>query len=173
MKSNAQPQNERPLSSQRVIRSLKAKADAKRTVSEKMADWLTSSSGSMTFLFMNVLWFAAWIIINLDFIPGIKSFDPFPFGLLTMIVSLEAIVLAVVVLISQNRAAKIDDLREEVDLQVDIITEEELTKLMEMVSALMKKQGMDIAKDAAMQEMLKPTDMKRIQKILEREVIDN
>lgn len=159
-------------SSRRIIRSLKARAATKRTLSEKLADWMTAKLGSISFLSINVLWFLLWIAINIGLIPFIKPFDPFPFGLLTMVVSLEAIILAIFVLISQNRAAQVDDLREEIDLQVDIITEQELTKLMDMVSQLMQKNGLDTAKDSQLQSMLKPTNLETIEKSLERQVIE-
>lgn len=160
------------ITSRRIIKSMKAKMDAKRSVSEKIADWLAETFGGVPFFILNFLWFVFWIFINLGVIPGIEPFDPFPFGLLTMIVSLEAIFLSIFVLISQNRAAKIDDLREEIDLQVDIITEQELTKLMEMVTRLMEKNGIDISKDEALQQMLKPIDTDRIEKALERQIVE-
>ncbi|TSC82311.1 MAG: hypothetical protein G01um101420_475 [Parcubacteria group bacterium Gr01-1014_20] len=155
--------------SRRIVRSLKAKADARRTRSEKFADWLTSRLGSVKFLLANVTWFGVWIVLNTGLIPGITPFDPYPFGFLTMIVSLEAIMLAIVVLVSQNRAMKVDDLREEIDLQVDIITEQEITKLMSLVILLLQKNGVDISKDMELQEMLQPTDTGKIQKILEKQ----
>jgi len=158
--------------SKRIIRSLKGKADARRTLSERIADWMTKTFGSVHFLVINVCWFVVWIGVNIGLLPGITPFDPFPFGLLTMIVSLEAIVLAVFVLISQNRAAQIDDLREEIALQIDIITEQELTKLMDMVAAISKKQGIDVDSDEVLQSMLQPTNLEKIEKSLERQVLD-
>src|SRR5688572_376049 len=92
-----------------TVRSLKATADAKRTYAEKFADWITSVSGSITFLVVNVLIFGGWIVVNVGMVPGIEPFDPYPFGFLTMCVSLEAIILAILVLISQNREARIGD----------------------------------------------------------------
>src|SRR4051812_26070860 len=83
-----------------VVQSFRAKADAKRTLSDKFADKLTSKFGTVLFLCLNALWFFIWIVINTNLIPGVKAFDPFPFGLLTMVVSLEAIFLAIIVLIS-------------------------------------------------------------------------
>src|SRR5688572_11004757 len=112
-----------------VIKSFKAKADAKRTGAEKFADLLTQKFGSVLFLGLNAMWFAVWMVWNTGLIPGLQAFDPFPFGLLTMTVSLEAIFLAIIVLISQNREAKVNELREEVDLQINMIAEEEITKL--------------------------------------------
>ncbi|MBI2638361.1 DUF1003 domain-containing protein [Candidatus Peregrinibacteria bacterium] len=165
--------NERAdVTSRRIIKSLKAEADKKRTLREKIADAMTAVCGSMSFLAINAVWFAVWIIWNIGVIPQLKPFDPYPFGLLTMIVSLEAIILAIFVLISQNRGAQVDDLREEVDLQVDIITEQELTKLMTMVALLLEKNGVNISKDEELQEMLRPTNFEKIKKALEKQVID-
>lgn len=157
--------------SRQIIRSLKEKQDEKRSRAEKIADFMTTVFGSMAFLVINAVWFAVWIAINLNLIPGIPAFDPFPFGLLTMIVSLEAIGLAIIVLISQNRSSKIADLREEVDLQIDILTERELTKLMHVVCAIAEKQGIDLSEDSELQTMLKPTPMSRIEHALEEQVI--
>lgn len=159
--------------SKRIIKSLKAKSDARRKPSEIIADWMTRTLGSIWFLVLNAFWFVSWILINIGFISGVTPFDPFPFGLLTMIVSLEAIILAIFVLISQNRAAQVDDLREEIDLQVDIITEQELTKLIHMTSILMEKNGIDLSGDKELQSMIKPTNMDRIEKILEKQVIES
>ncbi len=154
----------------RLIRSLKAKADAKRSPSEKTADWMTLLFGSITFLAIHVVWFFAWITINLGFISHAEIFDPYPFGLLTMIVSLEAIFLTVFVLISQNRAARVDELRDEIDLQIDIIAEQELTKVMELLALFMEKNGIDLSHDKELQYMLKPTDTEKITKVLERQI---
>lgn len=156
-----------------VVKSVKAKADQKRKFSEKTADIITKYSGSLTFLILNVIWFAVWIVINLDMIPGIKVFDPFPFGLLTMIVSLEAIILAVFVLISQNRQNKVDDLREEVDLEVDIITEKEVTKILRVLTLFMEKNGYNLSDDRELQLMVKTTNMEKIEGSLEKEMSEN
>ncbi|MDZ4764276.1 MAG: DUF1003 domain-containing protein [Chloroflexota bacterium] len=157
--------------SREIIRSLKAEQDEKRSLTEKIADFVTALFGSIGFLVINVVWFAGWIVINLEIIPGVNAFDPFPFGLLTMIVSLEAIILAIFVLISQNRSSKIADLREEIDLQVDMLTERELTKLMNIVCAIAEKQGIDLTDDEELQIMLEPTSMSKIEHALEKQVI--
>jgi len=157
-------------SSRRIIKSLKAKADARRTWTEKTADWMVANFGSFTFQVINIVWFTIWITINIGLVPGIVPFDPFPFGLLTMLVSLEAIMLAIFVLISQNREAKLEDLREEIDLQVDVITEEELTKALKMLNLLLQKNGIDMSKDIVLQSMLVPTNVEKIEKALERQI---
>lgn len=158
---------------QDFYRSLKARADSRRTFSEKLADKLTAVLGSMTFLIFNAIWFAVWIILNVNLIPGLKPFDPFPFGFLTMVVSLEAIGLAIIVLISQNRAAKIGDLRQEVDLTIDVKAEEEITKILTLVKVLAEKNGVDVSEDLDLETMLAPTNLEEIQKDLEKEVIEN
>jgi len=153
-----------------AIKSIKAKANLKRNWIEKIADLLTQRFGTVLFLSLNVIWFIAWLLINLGLISGVKPFDPFPFGLLTMIVSLEAIFLAIIVLISQNREEKITDLREEINLQIGIYSERELSKVLELMVLLLKKNNIDVSEDKQIQRMLKPFDMNRVEKVLEEQV---
>jgi uncharacterized membrane protein len=167
---NDNNQNLPPISRLRLRRSMKGRADDKRTFSERVADKLTISFGSMLFFVLNVVWFVVWIVINVGLIPGLEPFDPFPFSFLTMVVSLEAIALAIIVLMSQNRAAKIADLREEVDLEVNKITEKELTKLLEIAAMLAEKQGIDLSHDRVLRRMLERTDTKKIEEELEKEI---
>lgn len=152
-----------------VIKSFKAKADAKRSLAEKFADLLTKKFGSIIFLGLNAVWFLVWILWNNNLIPGLKPFDPFPFGLLTMVVSLEAIFLAIIVLISQNRGARVAELREEVDLQINTLAEEEVTKLIQLVVVLLEKQGVNVEDDADIKRLLGRSNDK-IERELEREL---
>jgi len=153
-----------------LVKSFKAKANAKRSPAEKFADWMTEKFGSIVFLSINGLWFFGWIIINTGLVPGIKPFDPFPFGLLTMIVSLEAIFLAIIVLISQNREARIAEIRDEIELQVGTISEGELTKLMSLMILLLEKQGIKVEHDKELNDMLKPIDNEKIEQEIENEL---
>lgn len=162
-------QNEEP--TKRIFRSMKAKANAKRTITEKLADWMTSNFGSMYFLFLNIIFFILWILINTNKVNGIEVFDPYPFNLLTMIVSLEAIILAVFVLISQNRASKISDLREETNLEINVVAEKEITKVMKMLVILLEKNGIDISQDPELKKLLKPVSEGEIEKRLEKEIL--
>jgi uncharacterized membrane protein len=107
-------------------------------LSDHVADLITSFSGSMLYVGIHVVWFGGWIVLNLGLV---KAFDPFPFSLLTMIVSLEAIFLASFVLISQNKQAIQSDKRAKIDLQVNLIAERENTKLLKMLSAVQKHLG--------------------------------
>lgn len=153
----------------KAIRSFKAKADAKRTLSEKFADLLTAKFGTVIFLSLNVIWFVIWIVINTG-MTSIEPFDPYPFGFLTMVVSLEAIVLAIIVLISQNREGRINELRSEIDLQLNTIADSELTKLINLLAILLEKQGVDIENDPELKKMLKPIDSAELARQLEEEL---
>ncbi len=158
-------------SRKRIFRSMKAKADSKRTIMERTADFMTSKFGSNTFLLFNVFLFISWVIINTNQIKNISAFDPFPFSLLTTILSIEAIVLAIFVLISQNRTAKVDDLREETHLQLNLISEREITKIIKLLALLLEKQGIDLSQDPELKKMLHPVSEEDIIKRLEREIL--
>jgi len=138
---------------------------------EKMADFMTSKFGSHTFLVFNIIVFAGWVLINTGQISAIAVFDPFPFNLLTTVVSLEAIMLAIFVLISQNRTAKVDDLREETHLQLNLISEKEVTKLIKMMALLLEKQGIDLSQDPELHKMVRPFNERDIEKMLEKEIL--
>lgn len=153
----------------KVIRTFKARADAKRSPAEKFADFLTAKFGSITFLMLNIIWFVVWIVWNTHLVPGLEPFDPFPFGLLTMVVSLEAIALAIIVLISQNREGRVNELREEVELQINTIADSELTKLINMMALLLEKEGIKVD-DPEIKKMLTPIDSAEIIRQLEREL---
>ena len=155
----------------KLFKSIKAKADAQRTVMEKMADSMTSAFGSSTFLWANVAFFAVWLLINTGKVSAVAIFDPFPFVLLTTIVSIEAIILAIFVLVSQNRTAKVDDLRNETHLQLNLISEREVTKLIKMMALLLEKQGIDLSQDPELHKMIRPVSEEEIERMLEREIL--
>jgi uncharacterized membrane protein len=110
---------------QSVSRNVNELVEEQSTLTQRMADAIADFSGSMPFLIGNAIWFGAWILWNQPWFPGF-DFDPFPFGLLTMIVSLEAIFLSIFVLISQNRQATKDRLAAEIDHQVNTKAEVEI-----------------------------------------------
>ena len=114
----------------RVSRNVNQEMEVHSTVLQRIADWLAWFSGSMPFLITHSIWFIVWVSLN-TFILGDRAFDPFPFGLLTMIVSLEAIFLACFVLISQNRQAEKDKVRSDIEYEVNIKAELEVAHLHE------------------------------------------
>ncbi len=153
-----------------TIRSFRAKADAKRTWADKLADGLTAEFGTVWFLILNAVFFIVWISWNTGLIPGARTFDPFPFGFLTMVVSLEAIFLAIIVLISQNREARVADLREEVELYINTYAETEVTKLMQLQILALEKLGVDVSDDSELQNMLKNLESDEIEQELESQL---
>lgn len=149
------------------FKSFEAKSLRGRSFLTQIADDLTAVCGSTPFLIFHVLFFAGWVAINLDYVPWVAPFDPFPFGLLTMIVSLEAIFLAIFVLVSQNRSAYISTIRDEVHLGVNLIAEEEITKILEVLAEIRKELGIK-KPDPQLEKMLERIDTGYI----ERSILD-
>lgn len=118
----------------RVARNINEEMELKSTLFEKASDLISEFSGSLPFLIMNTIWFVVWIVWNL--IPGLHHFDSYPFGFLTMTVSLEAIFLSIFVLISQNRQAAKDRLRADAEYEVNLKAELEVAHLHEKVDFL-------------------------------------
>jgi uncharacterized membrane protein len=116
-----------------VSRDINEETEDKRTAVMKMADWISEFSGSLPFLFMHLGFFFVWIVLNTGPLgrSSIGNWDPFPFGLLTMVVSLEAIVLSVFVLLSQNRQVARDRVRNDIEYQVNLKAELEIGHLHE------------------------------------------
>lgn len=131
------------------------------SLSDEIANKVTAFSGSMPYVWLHVAWFSIWILINVAAII-FEPFDAYPFGLLTMIVSLEAIFLSTFVLISQNRQAVAADRRAKVDLQVNMIAEREITKLFQMVSDIHDHLGITSPHDEELEEMKKPTQVDKL-----------
>ena len=165
--STQQDRRSRIIGTQRARRAIKAEHMAERTRMDLIADGLAAVGGSTPFLAIHVLWFLLWIPWNLGLF-GVAPFDPFPFGLLTMVVSLEAIFLSIFVLMSQSREAKIAELREEVMLQVNLRIEQEVTKTLQLVAGLYTRLNLPRGDDPELEEMLRPLDSERI----ERDLID-
>ena len=139
----------------RPMVALKAAHSAHRTPTQRLAHGLIRIASSTTFLALHLVWFALWILFNTL---GVAAFDPYPFGLLTTIVSLEAIFLAIMVLIGQSREATIAELREELTLQINLRIEAEVTKNLQLSAGLYSRMGHRFSEDDELREMLKPLD---------------
>jgi uncharacterized membrane protein len=124
----------------RTIIHLRTKAERERSLQDRIADAITSFSGRMVFAYVHIVWFGLWILLNTGRF-GVPVFDPFPYGLLTMIVSLEAIFLSTFVLISQNRLGEETERRADLDLHIGLLTEHELTRVLQMLDAIQDKLG--------------------------------
>jgi uncharacterized membrane protein len=100
---------------------------------ERLSERITTGASRGAVLAIHVAWFGVWITVNSGVVPGVSPFDPFPFPLLTMLVSLEAIFLALFVLSSQNRLARQADKRAHLDLQIDLLSEREMTAVLKLL----------------------------------------
>lgn len=130
-----------------------------RSLGEKISDAIAAFCGSMVFVYVHIIWFGGWIIVN-SLIPGL-TFDPFPYTFLTLVVSLEAIFLSTFILISQNHETQLTERRNHLDLQINMLAEQESTKTLELLRAIAEKVGVDID-DPEIEDLLEPMDPKKL-----------
>lgn len=153
-----------------IIETLERKILSKRTLPVRMADELVSFFGTARFFFISLAVSIVWILINLGLVKEITPFDPFPFILLTMIASVGAIFMTIVILISQNRQAYINTLRSELLLQMILISERELTKALRLLARQAGASRRTKALDRELAEMLKDTDVSGIEHALAKQL---
>jgi uncharacterized membrane protein len=154
-----------------AIAKLETEEMHRRSAGEKVSDFFVSYMGSMPFLIFHVVGFAVWFAINLGFLPFIPVFDPFPFGILTLIVSSEGVFLAIFILISQNRMTRQSDKRAHLDLQISILAEQEMTLMLRMQQKLCRHLGVeveDVRKEA--DQLVEETDVQRLVESLEEKL---
>ena len=149
----------------RAFQAIKVQQAAQRTLIGTIADRLNDIASSTPFLLVHVLWFTTWVVWNTGQF-GLEPFDPYPFGFLTLVVSLEAIFLSIFVLMSQKREAAIAELREEMGLQVSLRLEQEVTKTLQLVAGLYTRLGHKMGEDPELQDMLQPLDIHGIEREL-------
>ena len=155
----------------RAIKAWEAAALHGRSRAERVSEWITSTAGRGPVLFAHLVWFVGWTAVNLDAVPGVPPFDPFPFPLLTTIVSLEAIFLALFVLSAQNRLATQADKRAHLDLQIDLLAEREMTAVLQIVQDLAAHLGVAHAEGSPqIQELAKETDVSELTSKLDDEL---
>ena len=145
--------------------AIKAQHSAHRTRLERVVDWLNEIASSVWFLVAHVLAFATWLLWNTGAL-GFTPVDPYPFGLMTTIVSLEAIFLSIFVLMAQQRESAIAELREELGLQVNLRVEQEVTKTLQLVAGLYTRLGHRVSDDPELIHMLQPLDVRAIERDL-------
>lgn len=133
---------------------------------EKLADTITAFTGSMRFVYLHLVIYGVWIAWNL--IPGIRHFDP-SFVILAMEASVEAIFLSTFVLISQNRAQSATDKRDDLDLHINLLAEHELTRLIEIVSAIAEKLDVRTGAEQEVAEIMKDVAPEVVLKEIERQ----
>lgn len=126
--------------------------EGSRTSQARLADAITRFTGSLRFVYIHLVLFGLWISINLGWIPGVPRFDP-TFVVLAMVASVEAIFLSTFVLITQNRMAALADKRADLDLQISLLAEHEVTRLIALVQAMAERMGLDVAHDPELAEL--------------------
>jgi uncharacterized membrane protein len=135
-----------------VLRRRREEQDERAALDEKLARAITRFAGSMRFVYVHGLLYGAWILANLGWVPGVKPWDP-SFVVLAMIASVEAIFLSTFILITQNRMAAAADRRAELDLQVSLLAEAEITKLVELVSMMAERMEVSAEEEQEIEEM--------------------
>jgi uncharacterized membrane protein len=149
----------------RTIADLERAAIERRNLTERVSDGFTRIMGSLTFLAAHVLGLLTWFAINLNLIPGLHPFDPFPFGILTLIVSTEGVLLAIFVLISQNRMTRQSNQRAHLNLQISLLAEQETTKLLQEMRRLGERLGVGEGGD---DESLRLSERTHLQTLAEK-----
>jgi uncharacterized membrane protein len=127
-----------------AIAKMEHEALHRRTAAERISDEIAKFIGSVGFLLLQVLLVVTWSAINLKVIPGVKPFDPFPFGILALVISSESVLLTIFVLISQNRMTRQADKRSHLDLQVGMLAEQELTAVLQMQHKICQHLGIAV-----------------------------
>ena len=148
---------------------LKSYVGFEREFAEIMARFLTKYLGSIWFLNTNIVFIFIWIIINLGYIPGVHPFDPYPFSLLQMIVEFSAMFLAIVVLINQNQQGRMADIRQQIDLEINVRAENEITKILTMLDELHVKLGI-VKTDKELDKMKEKIDIAEIKEDIEQRI---
>jgi uncharacterized membrane protein len=151
-----------------AIAKLELDALNRRTPTERVSDVITKVVGNVGFLLAELVLISGWSLVNLHIIPGLKAFDPFPFGVLALVVSSESVFLTIFVLISQSRMARQSQRRSHLDLQVGMLSEQELTTILQMLQKLCHHMGVNV--DSSKQEVQsfsKTTDVDKLASELE------
>jgi uncharacterized membrane protein len=151
-----------------AIAKLEHDALGRRTLTERASDVITKLVGNVGFLIAQLLLISGWCLFNLHVIPGFNAFDPFPFGVLALVVSSESVFLMTFVLISQSRMARQAERRSHLDLQVGMLSEQELTTMLQMLQKLCQHMGVNV--DSSKQEVQsfsKTTDVHKLASELE------
>jgi uncharacterized membrane protein len=143
-----------------TVTKLEEAARQQRSATDHLAEKIANFCGSVTFVWVHVVWFGGWILLNL--IPGIRHVDPFPFTFLTLIVSLEAIFLSTFILISQNLETRISERRSHLDLQLNMLSEQENTKMISILLAIAEKVGADLSRDPHLTALSEETMPERL-----------
>lgn len=157
----------------KLIRDLEQRALDSRSLADRVADAIAAYCGSMTFVVMHVLLFAVWAWVNMAKVAGIPHFDPYPFLLMSMLVSVEAIFLSTFVLMKQNRMSRRADARALLDLQINLLAEREMTLVLKVLSRMSEHMGLhDIVRDPELRDLATQTPVESVAEAMEETLSD-
>lgn len=158
-----------------LIGLLEARARARRSIGVRVSDAITRVIGRMSFVVFHVVWFGCWFFINSGGVSGlIDPFDPFPFGILTLAVSAEGVLLAIFVLISQNRLMRDADRRALIDLHVNLLTEQSSTKTLQILQQISDHLEIPaVRRDPEADQLAQPTNLMQLIEELDRSLPGN
>ena len=145
----------------RAICEMEQEALNNRSRTERFGDLLVANAGKLWFIALHAVWFGVWMVLNTA-APRAERFDPYPFSLLTMVVSLESIFLSLFIMMSQARSNLQADRRNHLDLQINLLSEDENTKVLQMLQALCEYHGLKLGKDPEISQMAKETQLKDV-----------
>ena len=149
-----------------VVLRLEKAAREQRSTTDRIAEAIANFCGSMTFVWVHVVWFGGWVLINM--VPGLPHIDPFPFTFLTLVVSLEAIFLSTFILISQNHDTRVSEKRNHLDLQLNLLSEQENTRMLAILQAIAAKVGADLSSVPEIQALSEETQPEKLMEQIEQ-----
>jgi uncharacterized membrane protein len=163
-----------PAASQEDIRTV---AELQRRAREeggrvgRFAKRIADFAGTMQFLALHLTWFAVWVAINSRWIPGLPAFDPYPYVLLSVIVSCEAVLISTFVLIKQNAMSRAEDARDHLNLQIDLLSEREATKILQLQRLICRKLDIPEGEDEDARRLSAVTPIDKLARQVTREII--
>jgi uncharacterized membrane protein len=153
----------------RTILAFRARHERRRRRADRVADAITGFTGSMPFVLLHAAGFASWIVANLGVVPGVAMWDPYPFVMLAMAASVEAIFLSTFVLISQNRMAEVNRRQADLDLQINLLSEHEITRLAKLLDAVAQRLGVGADDRAGIEELKRDVLPEQVLEAIEKE----
>ncbi len=149
---------------------IKSSIETNFSRSDRITIFITDMFGTLKFLCFCIAVFALWITWNIHLWPFLKPFDRYPFPGLDMVVSLFAIILSVAVLISQKRQSRMENLKSQVEFEVNVNAEQEITKVLEMLHDIQKKLGIENSYDTQLEEMKEKLDIQKLHEVMDQKV---
>lgn len=151
-----------------TIVRLEQAAQRRRTWANRLSDGIADFTGTIWFVLLHLVWFGLWAGVNAGLIRIVPAFDPYPFQLLCMIVSLEGVLLSTFVLIKQNRMGYLSDRREHIDLQINMLAEREVTRVLQMVEEIAKR--LNVPADSSARELTQDTPVEGMARKLDEKL---